>query len=122
MDAGSMPTASAGRVLDRRCTERQEDGAEQAHDHDQLELRRIGEHGQAPARGLQHHALVDHGQLEVRVRVVHRLVAGLGDSDDGERRSAEQQRRGERGQAQGGAVAGDDPQVRAPRRRDTDRE
>ena len=117
-----MPTASAGRVVGPCCTERQEDGAEQAHDHDQLELRRVGEHGQAPARGLQHHALVDHGQLEVGVRIVHRFVARLGDGDDGERRGAEQQRRCQPGKAHGGAVARDDAQVRAAGRRDTDRE
>ncbi len=54
-------------------------------DDDELQLRRVGEHRQAPARGLEQHALVDHRQLEVGVRVVDRLVPGLGDGDDRER-------------------------------------
>ena len=43
--------------------------------------------------GLEQHALVDHRQLEVGVRVVDRLVAGLGDGDDRERAGGEQERR-----------------------------
>ena len=39
---------------------------------------------------LQQHALVDHREFEVRVGVVDRVVAGLGDDDDRQRRRREQ--------------------------------
>ena len=52
------------------------------------------------------------------VGVVDRLVAGLGDGDDGERGGAQQERRCEPGRPSGGAVARDGAQVRGPGRRD----
>ena len=112
---------AAGSELVAGGAERQEDRDEQPDDDDQLELRGVGQQRQPPARGLEQHALVDHRQLEVRVRVVDRLVAGLGDGDDRERGGGEQERRGEAAPARGGAVGRDRAQVGRSRGRDARR-
>ena len=58
---------------------------------------------------LEQHALVDHGQLEVRIGVVDRDAAGLGNSHHQQRAQGEQARRTERRPATGQPVGGQPP-------------
>ena len=61
--------------------------------------------GEVGAGVLEHHGLVDHGQLEVRGGVVDRDAARLGEEDDEERRRGEQLARVDRGAPLRGARA-----------------
>ena len=64
------------------------------------------QHAAEPGPGvLEQHALVQHGELEVRVRVVHRNAAGLGREQHEHRREAEEV----------GRVPGEDPRRPAMR-------
>ena len=101
----------------------------------QEDLRREHEHEPVPGGGgplqerevaaavLEQRPLVDHRQLEVRVRVVDRLAARLGDDDGGERDRGERERRRRPGARAGRARDHADQVGRARNeRRDRERE
>ena len=121
-EGGQDTDGEGGRRGVGRQPHRQEGRGEHPHDQHELELGRVDQDGQPAARGLEQHPLVDHRQLEVRVRVVDRLVPRLGHGDDGERRGAQQQRRREPAAAGGRPGAGDHAQVRGARRQGGTRE
>ena len=58
---------------------------------------------------------MDHGELEVGVRVVHGLVPGLGDRDDREGHRGKQERRREPGESGLHPEPRDRPEIRRPR-------
>ena len=62
---------------------------------EQLQRRAVEDHAERRAAVVEHHDLVDHGQLEVGVRVVERDAAVLGEQDD-EPAQQDQRERGTR--------------------------
>ncbi len=80
----------AARARARGHAPRHEEVGEQGEEDQQLERGRPLDQGQVAARVLEHHGLVDHGQLEVRGRVVHRQPPRLGQRHDEERGEGEE--------------------------------
>ena len=84
-----------------------EEIGEQRHQHGQAHRLTQLDESQIRARVLEHHGLVDHGQLEMGTRIVDREATALGHDHDDEGHQGQQALRG--GQPQGmGERAGDD--------------
>ena len=75
----------AARAQARGHAPRHEEVGEQGEEDQQLERGRPFDQGEVASRVLQHHGLVDHGQLEMRGRIVHRQPPRLGQRHDEER-------------------------------------